>query len=134
TEHGPLGGEQIAAQLGQAGVANPDDVIVDLLENYNAPAGQLPDERWVWLPTLLAGRVFTHRLSADEVAHDLLRVTPDLDPITELCQHDGYQRMANGSPVRVVLAGFDEVLLEQRGVPAELLDSGAGLLLEPHTL
>ncbi|OBJ71043.1 SEC-C domain-containing protein [Mycobacterium sp. 1274756.6] len=134
TEHGPLSDGQIATQLGQSGVANPEDVIVDLLENYNAPAGQLPDERWVWLPTLLAGRVFTHRLSADEIAHDLLPVTPDLDPVTELCEHDGYQQLTNGSPVQVVLPEFDAALLDQRGVPAELLGSGAGLLLEPRTL
>lgn len=36
----------------------------------------------MWLPTVLTGRVFTHRLRAAEVAHDVLSVTPNLDPIT----------------------------------------------------
>lgn len=134
SEHGPLSDDDLAARLRQAGVADPDDVIVDLLEDYNAPAGELPDERWVWLPTLLIGRVFTHRLSADEIAHDLLSVTPDLDPIVELCQHDGYQQLANGVPLLVALPGFDDVLLEQRGAPVDILDSGGALLLEPGTL
>ena len=87
-----------------------------LLET-DCPARQLLDDRWVWLPTVLAGRVFTHRLGADEVAHDLLTVTPNLDPITALCEHEQYQRLADGSPAHVVLAGFDEELLEQRGIP-----------------
>lgn len=36
----------------------------------------------MWLPTVLTGRVFTHRLRPAEVAHDVLSVTPDLGPIT----------------------------------------------------
>ncbi len=58
--------------------------------------------------TLLAGRVFTHRLGADEAVHDMLGVTPDLDPITTLCEHEEYGRLADGSAARIVLAGYDE--------------------------
>ena len=102
--------------------------------NTSCPAAELPDGRWVWLPTLLAGRVFTHRLTAAEIAQDLLNVTPDLDPITELCNHDGYRRLADGSPATVVLPDFDGVLLEQRGIPAELVDESGALLLAAGTL
>ena len=80
------------------------------------------------------GRVFTHRLGADEVAHDLLTVTPNLDPITALCEHEQYQRLADGSPAQVVLAGFDEELLEQRGIPPEVVDPLGALVLAPGTL
>jgi hypothetical protein len=58
----------------------------------------LIDDRWVWLPNLLAGRIFTHRVDADELAHDILHITPDLDPVTELCNRPEYQRLADGSP------------------------------------
>ena len=68
------------------------------------------------------------------VAHDLLTVTPNLDPITALCEHEQYQRLADGSPVHVVLAGFDEELLEQRGIPPEVVDPLGALVLPPGTL
>ncbi|MBS4727432.1 SEC-C domain-containing protein [Mycobacterium sp. SM1] len=132
--HGPLHEDEIARRLHECGVADPDGVLDQLLDETECPAGQLVDDRWVWLPRVLAGRVFTHRLSADEAAHDLLTVTPDLDPITALCGHERYRRLADGSPVLIVLAGFDGELLEQRGVPAEAVDRNGALLLAPGTL
>src|SRR5574337_908214 len=134
TEHGPLSEEALEQRLQEAGVADPDAVLGRLLDEYSWPARELLDGRWVWLPTLLAGRVFTHRLTADEAAHDLLAVTPDLDPITELCDHDGYRQLVDGSPVRIVLPGFDNALLTQRGIASELIDSAGALLLAPGTL
>ena len=126
--------DDIARRLRDSGVADPDMVLDDALDETDCPARQLLDDRWVWLPTVLAGRVFTHRLGADEVAHDLLTVTPNLDPITALCEHEQYQRLADGSPVHVVLAGFDEKLLEQRGIPPEVVDPLGALVLPPGTL
>ena len=105
-----------------------------LLDEIECPARQLVDDRWVWLPALLAGRVFTHRLGADEAAHDILTVTPNLDPITALCEHEQYGRFADGSAAWVVLAEFDDELLEQRGIPAEVVDPAGALLLTPGTL
>ncbi len=129
-EDGPLHEDDIARRFQDSGVADPDDV----LDETDCPARQLLDERWVWLPTVLDGRVFTHRLGADEAAHDLLTVTPNLDPITELCEHEQYQRLADGSPVRVVLAGFDDELLEQRGIPPDVVDPLGALVLPRGTL
>jgi hypothetical protein len=133
-EHGPLHEDDIARRFQDSGVADPDDLLDDVLDETDCPARQLLDERWVWLPTVLAGRVFTHRLGADEAAHDLLTVTPNLDPITELCEHEQYQRLADGSPVRVVLAGFDDELLEQRGIPPDVVDPLGALVLPRGTL
>ncbi len=133
-EHGPLHEDDIARRLRDGGVADPDTVLDQVLDEIECPARQLVDDRWVWLPTVLAGRVFTHRLGADEAAHDVLTVTPDLDPITALCEHEQYRRLADGSAVRVVLAAFDDELLEQRGIPAEVIDPLGALLLEPGTL
>ncbi|OSC66653.1 hypothetical protein BVW01_09305, partial [Mycobacterium tuberculosis] len=133
-EHGPLSEDDIARRLLDSGVADPDAVLRALRLETEWPARQLVDDRWVWLPTLLAGRVFTHRLGADEAVHDMLGVTPDLDPITTLCEHEEYGRLADGSAARIVLAGYDEELLERRGIPDEAIDPGGALLLEPGTL
>ena len=79
TEHGPLHEDDIARRLRDSGVADPDTLLEELLDEIDCPVRQLVDDRWVWLPTVLAGRVFTHRLGADEAAHDMLTVTSDLD-------------------------------------------------------
>ncbi len=134
TEHGPLDAEDIAERLDEAGIRDADHVIEDYLDEYSCPAAELPDERWVWLPALLAGRVVTHRLTEQEITHDLLAITPDLDPILELCNHDGYREFADGAPVTIVLPDFDDLLLEQRGIPFELVDESGVLLLNPGTL
>ena len=133
-EHGPLHEDDIARRLRDCGVADPDTVLDEVLDETECPVRQLVDDRWVWLPTVLAGRVFTHRLGADEAAHDVLTVTPNLDPITALCEHEQYGRLADGSAARIVLAGFDEELLEQRGIPPEVVDPLGALLLAPGTL
>ena len=133
-EHGPLHEDDIARRLRDCGVADPDTVLDEVLDETECPVRQLVDDRWVWLPTVLAGRVFTHRLGADEAAHDVLTVTPNLDPITALCEHEQYGRLADGTAARIVLAGFDEELLEQRGIPPEVVDPLGALLLAPGTL
>lgn len=133
-EHGPLDDDEIVLHLRERGVADPIGLLEQVLYETDCPASQLVDDRWVWLPSLLAGRVFTHRVGADELTHDLLTVTPDLDPITTLCEYEQYRRLADGTAVREVLAGFDDELLEQRGVPDGVVDPLGALLLEPGTL
>jgi len=133
TEHGPLDEDDVIARIRAEGV-DPEKIPGPTINEMMCPARQLTDDRWVWLPTVLAGRVFTHRVGADEVAHDLLTVTPDLDPITELCLHEAYQQLADGSPVSLVLAEYDYQLLRQRGVPPEVIDPLGALLLPPGTL
>ncbi|MGB9226665.1 MAG: hypothetical protein WCB80_26195, partial [Mycobacterium sp.] len=134
TEHGPLHEDDIAARLRDGGVADADAVLEKALDEIDCPARQLADDRWVWLPALLAGRVFTHRLSADEAAHDALTVAPDLSPITALCEYAQYGHFADGSKAQVVMNDYDDELLEQRDIPAELVDPAGGLLLAPGTL
>ena len=131
SQHGPLHQDEIAQHLRKRGL---DSALQWNVLEMDCPARQLVDDRWVWLPTVLAGRVFTHRVSADESAHDVLTVTPDLDPITTLCEHEQYQRLADGSTAYVVLAGYDDELLEERGIPAEAIDPAGALLLMPGTL
>ncbi|MDZ4265500.1 MAG: hypothetical protein U1D00_07360, partial [Mycobacterium sp.] len=133
-EHGPLHEDDIAHRLRDMGVAKPDDVLPQLLNEIDCPAVPLVDESWVWLPALLAGRILTHRVTAQELAHDVLLVTPDLDAITHLCEFEPYARLADGSPVGVALPAFDELVLDERGVPPEMVGDGGALVLPPGTL
>lgn len=133
-DHGPLDEDDIAQHLRALGVADPDAALELGLDELVCPVGQLADDRWVWLPTVLAGRVFTHRLHAHEVAHDILTVSPDLGPITGLCEHAEYQRLADGSPVSVAMVGYDDELLEERGIPEATIEEGGVLVLPPGTL
>ncbi len=133
TQHGPLSKDEIAKHLRERGIADPESAWQWNMLEMDCPARQLVDDRWVWLPAVLAGRVFTHRLSADETTHDVLTVSPDLQPITTLCEHEQYQRLADGSTARIVVAGYDDDLLDERDIPVEASDPVA-LLLEPGTL
>ena len=58
-------------------------------------------------------------------------MTPDLDPVTTLCENDEYARFADGSRAHVALAEYDLDLLDQRGIPLESLDPLGALLLAP---
>ena len=134
TQHGPLHKDDITQRLRDRGIDDPDSALQWNVIEMECPAGQLVDDRWVWLPAVLAGRVFTHRVGADELDHDMLTVTPELNPITTLCEHERYRRFANGSAARVVLAGYDDELLDERGIPSETVDPAGALLLDPGTL
>ena len=134
TQHGPMHEDDLGQQLRACGMENPDSALQWNMLEMDCPARQLVDDRWVWLPALLAGRVFTHRISADESAHDILTVTPDLSPIATLCDHERYRRLADGSAAHVVLAGYEAELLDERGVPPEAIDPAGALLLRPGML
>lgn len=134
TEHGPLAEDEITQHLRDRGIADPESAWQWNMLEMDCPARQLVDDRWVWLPAVLAGRVFTHRISADESTHDVLTVTPDLSPITTLCEHEEYQRLADGSTASVVLAGYDDDLLDERNIPVQAIDPAGALLLTPGAL
>lgn len=133
-EHGPLREDDIARRLEDIGVADADDVLDEIFLETDCPAVQLLDQRWVSLPTVLAGRVFTHRLGAGEAAYDMLTVTPNLNAITSLCAHEEYACFIDGSAARVAHPDYDDELLEQRGIPEEVVDPTGVLLLNPGTL
>jgi SEC-C motif len=134
TQHGPLHKDEITQHARDRGMDDLDSALRWNLLEMDCPARQLVDDRWVWLPTLLSGRVFTHRLNADESTHNVLTVTPDLSSITTLCEHEQYQRLADGSTARLVLAGYDDELLDERIIPVQAIDPAGSLLLEPGAL
>jgi tetratricopeptide (TPR) repeat protein len=133
---GPLTDDQLVAELRDRGIDLGDfpvDMLDDAFDEVSAPAVLLTDERWAWLPALLAGRTFTHRVTEVEVAHDLLFVTPDLAPAELLFAGDA-ARLSDGTQVRSLLLPFDAEVLHERGVPVDAIPDAAVLLLPPGYL
>ncbi|TDO35117.1 SEC-C motif-containing protein [Kribbella sp. VKM Ac-2527] len=128
---GPLTEDQIVAELRDRGIdlgEFPQELLEDAFDEAIAPVVLLADERWAWLPALLAGRTFTHRLTELEVAHDLLFVTPDLDP-ADLLLFDDVAGLSDGTEVRSLLLPFDAEELGERGAPVDDVPDDAVLLL-----
>jgi len=132
-EGGPLTEEDLVTTLAESSPDLDEDEVADALDDVLDVelelAMPLPDGRWTWLPALLAGRLFTHRLSAGEVEHDLLDVNPDLEPVAMLLESDDYGRLTDGSTITSVLAPYDSVLFEERGIPLSAGSEFGSLLL-----
>ncbi len=65
-ENGPMAQDQLAAVLAGRGVDLgdvPDEALDEALSNGDGLVAVLADDRWASLPALLAGRVFTHRVT-----------------------------------------------------------------------
>ncbi|MGH3770877.1 MAG: SEC-C metal-binding domain-containing protein [Pseudonocardiaceae bacterium] len=136
-ENGPMTEDQLVAALAGRGVDlgdDPDDALLEALDDGDGLVVMLADERWASLPALLAGRVFTHRVTGLEVEHDILEVTPDLAAVDMLIEREEYQRLADGSPVVEVLLPFDAEALAERGVPLDMVSDHGSLLLPPGYL
>lgn len=132
-ERGPSTASDLIHALSEAGVDLPpdaEDALADLLEDDDAPVTSLADGRWVWLPALLDGRIFTHRLTPQEYEHDAIGWDRDLFPVAFLTERPDYQRLSGGSPLVEAFAGLDDDVLAERGVPATI-DVGDGILLLP---
>jgi hypothetical protein len=84
---------------------DPEDAVLDVLDDDDRPYHLLDDGRWAHLPSLLAGRVFTHRLTEVEVEHDVLEVDPDLTLTQLLAEFPGHDRLANGGHLGFAFPG-----------------------------
>ncbi len=137
TEHGPLTEQRLLGLLDEAGLdlgRDPEDTLLEVLETDDGPLVlPLADGRQALLPILLMGRVFTHRLSAAEVEHDLLEVVPDLQPVSMLTERDPYHQLVDGEPMVEVVKDFDVDLLAERAIPCDVVPEVA-LLLPPGRL
>lgn len=60
---------------------------------------ELPGDIVADVPSLLDGGPFTHRLSAEEIAADALRVEPDLLPLARLDDVDGGPALRSGDAI-----------------------------------
>ncbi|MGH3824515.1 MAG: SEC-C metal-binding domain-containing protein [Pseudonocardiaceae bacterium] len=131
-ENGPMTEDQLAAALAGRGVDlgdDPGEALDEALDDGDDLVTVLADGRWASLPALLAGRVFTHQVTGPEVEHDILEINPDLEPVAMLTQREEYQRLADGSPLAVVLTPFDDDILTERGIPLDVIGDHGALLL-----
>ncbi len=141
TARGPLTEDDLLAALeGQALDLNLDlgddplDTVVEVLESSEVGLVMpLGDGRHAWLPALLEGRTFTHRVSRAEIELGFLAVSPDLEPLSLLTDDETYLRLIGGTGLVEVLAGFDDDVLAERGIPADSFEESAWLL-DPTTL
>jgi hypothetical protein len=131
---------ELADQLSRAGIdlgADPDDAreaVEDILDDDTASGfTPLNDDRWIHLPSLLTGRVLTHRVTADEVDRDLLAVLPDLEPV--LIVNDDYSdgQFVDGTPVRVEYPSLPGRSSGQHDLPKGL-DPHGSMVLPAATL
>ena len=60
---------------------------------------------FVALDSLLEERVFTHRVTAVEIAASVLTIEPDLKPLMVLTDAPPFDRLEDGSPVAEVFSG-----------------------------
>ena len=138
---GPMNDEDLVSALKMEDVdlgPQPDSLLAEVLDRDDEPFMPLADGRWVWLPGLLEGRVFTHRLAEVEAVHDIIvGLDCDLAPLEMLTEFEAYQRLSDGSPIAVVCpfdtegeVGDSDVLAE-RGVPATAFDDDTELLVLP---
>lgn len=121
-EHGLDLGEHAEETLAE--VLDGDDVGLVL------PLG---DGRHALLPALLSGRTFTHRVSAAEIEHGFLNVSPDLEPVSILTDDDTYHRLVDGAELIEALTGLDDDLLTERGIPLDVIGDCAWVL-DPDVL
>jgi len=111
--------------------SHPEDMLEEALEEDGELVLPLVDGRWAWLPGLLDGRVFTHRLNALEAGHDLIAFGPDLAVVGMLTESQTYQLLTDGSPVADVSPLLDGEVLTERGVPTSAIEGDGALLFEP---
>jgi hypothetical protein len=127
-QRGPMDEDDLLDALDEAGTDLEHALhrpLSDVLDDHHEPIHVLADDRLAWIPAILDGRTFTHRLTTDEVEHDLIAWNPDLVPLGLLIQ--SVHQLADGSPISEAFAELGEDL---RGAP-ESVDPGGGVLLLP---
>ena len=114
--------------------ADPADTLDAALDEDSLPLVlPLGDGRHASLPALLDGRTFTHRVTAGEIEHGFLVLSPDLEPVSILTDDPTYIRLVDGSPVVQALPMLDGEAFIERGIPLEAAGDGVWLL-EPDRL
>jgi tetratricopeptide (TPR) repeat protein len=137
SERGPLTARQVSEGLVEAGLdlgADPRGVVAEVLEGDDLPLVMPLDDRYVLLPALLDGRIFTHRVTEPEVTHGLLAIEPDFTAISALTDDPRFQRLAGGGELREVLPDLDGGLLAERGIPTDVLPLEGAFLLPSGTI
>jgi len=135
-ERGPLTEEEIVESLKADGVHmdpefddDPDLWVEEALADGDEHLVHfLMDERMAHLPTLLTGHRFTHRLTKDEVAFDMLALLPDLTPLIMLTERDEYHFLADGQPIEPIAGMLTREDTDARGIPPQSVPDMGWLL------
>lgn len=126
--HGPLTDDDLAAHLADAGFGDVDELVDTIVDLDHPYLDLLPDGRNVAVDTMLEGRVFTHRLSAAEIAADAVgvdEIAPALIPASGDPEHDGFEIVGNDP---------EDELLAERGLSDGELPDFEIVLLPPGSL
>ncbi|CAM3464283.1 hypothetical protein [Tsukamurella hominis] len=126
---GPLTSRELEDALSvggdQAGRVR-DDLDDLLFGEFDEGFVALADGRWVWAPGLLAGRIFTHRLTPEEAAGDYLQGAVDVVAMYPLWLLPGARDFGPVTGTAALLDGkaMEEPLL-LRGVPLGEITRGS---------
>lgn len=101
-EHRALPGQELGRLIAARGLTRAKEPAqaVSRALSVDRRFHQLRDGRWAVLQQLLRGTTLTHRLSAAEVAADVLALTPDLAPFTPVAS-DGLL-LPDGRPLAIL--------------------------------
>lgn len=138
SSHGPMPPDDLINALAEEGIDlgadAPGEELNAVLDQGDDVVVLLADGRLAWLPGLLEGCIFTHRVSELEIEHDLLEIGPDLTPVSMLTESTMYRTLRDGSPIVAVAPHFDPDLMDERGVPTSLVAAAEVWLLPPGHL
>ncbi|MGV8845972.1 SEC-C domain-containing protein [Tessaracoccus sp.] len=137
SSHGPMHTYELINALTADGIllgASPEDRLHEVLDEDTEVIVALADGRLAWLPGLLQGRVFTHRLRELEATHDFLDMGPDLASVTILTESEDHLRLVDGSSIVEVGRTSGAELLGERGLDLTDLEHDEAWLLPPGYL
>ena len=132
--NGPLDEDDLIQALRRDGLVLGDDraaydaVHDELATDGLGPIVTLDHGAYVWLPSLLGGRTFTHRLSAWEIEHGYVDIGPDLEALSMLTDDPTYLRLVPAGELVEVITELDAPLLTERGIPLHEVGHAAWLL------
>ena len=132
-EYGPMTIPELVEALERGGGdlgSEPEEDLADALSEGDGDAVPLLDGRWAYAPALLEGRVFTHRLTAAEVEHDVLTVQPDLLPALA----GEAPRLVDGERLSLTLPPALTGRPAPRDLPPDVIHMGGSLVLPPGLL
>ena len=136
TERGPMFQEELLEVLLDAGTSlgsDPEGLLADLIDSEATPLiWELPDGREAFIPAILAGRVFTHRVSEREIEHDLLDISHDLSTVSLGTDDPRYRKLRDGFPVSMTFSWSAPDA--GRDLPLDAVPDGGALVLPEGTL
>lgn len=122
--HGPLSTEELADHLEEAGLGSAEQLTLDLEDSPPHPMlWWLPDGRIVAMDVLFDGRVLTHRLTAADIARDIVDIH-DVEPLLALVSEDDEFDLIRLDSSEDILAQRDSSAGDFSGAEAVVFPAG----------